>query len=57
MKITKNSNTHLIQNNYNPNMNNINTINSTTSIPEDGGVYKISRKKKKKIKKVGIKRT
>ena len=49
-----NSNTHLIQNNYNPNMNNINTINSTTAIPEDGGVYKISRKKKKKIKKFGI---
>ena len=49
-------NPNIIQNIYNQNMNDVNNLNSTLPIPEDGGVYKISRKKKikKKILKQGI---
>ena len=43
-------NPNIIQNIYNQNMNDVNNLNSSLPIPEDGGVYKISRKKKIKKK-------
>ena len=48
-------NPNIIQNNYNQN-NDANNLNTSLPIPEDEGVYKISRKKKLKykIKKLGI---
>ena len=50
------SNQNIIQNKNNQNMNVVNNLNSNLPIPEDGGVYKITRKKKlkNKIKKLGV---